>query len=352
MTSPAPLYVAVPGDLQTRTGGYEYDRRMVAMLEASGWDVRWLVLDGSFPRPTAAAIAAARETFALLPDGACVLADGLAFGAFPPQVLDEVARVRCVALVHHPLTLETGLEAAEATAFAQSERQALAVARGVVVTSHATAGLVQALGVSASRIAVVEPGTDAAPIAVGTSAGPVELLCVASVVPRKGHDTLIAAMAHLAPLEWHLRCVGSLDRDHALVDRLRTAVDDAGLSGRVTFEGEADTAQLERVYAGTDLFVFPTRYEGYGMVVAEALARGIPVVSTRTGAIGALLAQGAGVLVEADQPEALAAALAPLLQSRAALEACRTAARQVRVTLPTWAESGARMDAALHRFLS
>ena len=161
------VYVAIPGDLQARTGGYGYDRRIIAGLRGLGWAVEVRRLDDSFPMPTAAARAQAAQVLAAAPDGATVLVDGLALGAMPDEAEREAGRLRLVALVHHPLAAETGLDPALARALEISERRALAAVGAVVVTSRATAARLADYGVAANRITVVEPGTDPAPLARG-----------------------------------------------------------------------------------------------------------------------------------------------------------------------------------------
>ena len=196
----APLYVVIPGDLEARTGGYGYDRRIIAGLRDRGWRIEVRRLDDSFPAPTRAARDHAAQVFAGMPDGAVVLVDGLAFGALPEQVEREGGRLAIVALVHHPLAAETGIDAALAAALEISERRALAAARSVVVTSRATAARLADYGVGADRIAVVEPGTDPAPLARGSivheplsmshQPSDVALLCVATLTPRPPWSSL------------------------------------------------------------------------------------------------------------------------------------------------------------------
>ena len=166
--SPSAVTLVVPGDLETRTGGYGYDREIVAGLRALGWTVDIRRLDDSFPFPTAYARAHAVAELAAVPAGGLVLADGLAFGAMADEAAREAARLRLVGLVHHPLALENGLDAATARAFVESETRALACTRGVVVTSEATARALAPYGIAAEDIAVVVPGTTPGPLARGS----------------------------------------------------------------------------------------------------------------------------------------------------------------------------------------
>ncbi|MFI5179439.1 MAG: glycosyltransferase family 4 protein [Vicinamibacterales bacterium] len=366
------LYFVVPGDLEARTGGYGYDRRIILGLRDLGWTVEVRRLDDSFPLPTPAARAHAGEVLAALPSGSTVLVDGLALGALAAEAERESARLRIVALVHHPLAAETGLDASVARALENSERRALAAARSIVVTSAATASRLAGYGVGANRIAVVEPGTDPAPLARGSASGDrpavdssrpsalshqlsaishqpfeVSLLCVATLTPRKGHELLVSALAALPHRMWRLTCAGSLDRDPATVARVRAQVEAAGLAERVSFTGDLDAAALAVVYERTDLFVLPTFHEGYGMAVAEALARGLPVVSTATGAIADLVGPDAGIVVAPGDLPAFTDALARAIGDAELRAHFAAGARRVRSRLSTWGDAAALMASAL-----
>jgi glycosyltransferase involved in cell wall biosynthesis len=264
------VVLVLPGRLDTPTGGYVYDRRIVNGLRALGWHVDVCSVLGDFPRPSDDALAQAASALSSIPDGLTVLVDGLAGGAMPVVLSAEAARLRLVALLHHPLADETGISKEDAAAFEASERRSLTSMRRVVVTSHATAARVAELfGVAASRIAVVEPGVDRGPLTVGSRSTTFELLCVATISPRKGYDTLIRAVAMIPDRDWHLTVVGSLHLYPQSADQLRNAIRAAGLERRVSLVGEADAATISAYYQRSDLFVLATEYEGYGMVVAE-----------------------------------------------------------------------------------
>lgn len=351
------MTLLVPGDLGTRTGGYGYDREILAGLAGLGWTTSVCALDASFPAPTADARAHAVHTLAALPDDTLVLADGLAFGALDREAADEATRLRFVGLVHHPLALENGVPADRVPALVESERRALACTRGVVVTSHATVRSLAPYGVPADRIAVVLPGTPDLPIARGTRGrdavstdAPVALLSVATLTPRKGHDVLVAALARLAHLPWHLTLAGSVTMHPPTTAAVRAAFDAHGLADRVTFAGDLDEAALRAAYDAADVFVLPTRHEGYGMAIAEAVAAGLPVVATPTGAIPALVDDTSGVIVPIDDVDALTTALAHVIGDDHARIALAAGAARRRDTLPRWADSAIAMNDALRRF--
>ncbi len=312
-----------------------------------GWEVTYRTLDAGFPAPTPAAREQARQVLAAIPDDGLVLVDGLAYGVLPELAEAEGRRLRLVALVHHPLALETGLAPERAVALREAEVRALARARLIMVTSRFTATLLIGWGVPRGRLRVVAPGTDSAPAAQGSGSGPVRLLCVASLTPRKGHDLLLRALAGLRAEPWHLDCVGSLDRNPAWAEGLIRLRDELGLAGRVSFPGALGEEELADRYGGADLFVLPSRFEGYGLVFAEALARGLPILATRAGASGETVPPEAGLLVPADDPAALRQALRRLMADPALRGRLAKGARAAGLCLPTWQDAVAAFAAAL-----
>jgi glycosyltransferase involved in cell wall biosynthesis len=347
----ADLCFAVPGDLATLTGGYGYDRRLIAGLRARGWTIRHLALGPGFPFPEARELSAAARDFAGLAEGSLVLADGLAFGALPEIAAAEGERLRLVALVHHPLADETGLGAAAAAALRESERRALAATRGVIATSATTARrLVEAYGVAPERVAIARPGSDPAPIPERRSSPgePVNLLSVGTLTYRKGHDLLIEALGRLADLPWRCRIVGSADRAPAVADDLRRRIAGHGLQPRILLAGEA--ADLAPFYRAADLFVLASRHEGYGMVLAEAMRQGLPIVATTAGAIPEAVPPGAGILVPPEDVPALAEALRRLICDPALRERYAAGARGAALSLPGWADTTQAVADALRRF--
>lgn len=336
----------IPGDLQRRTGGYEYDRQVAAHLRARGWHLDLVPLDGSFPQPTAAALAHAGQWLSRCPAGTTVLVDGLALGAMPELAAAHAARLDLVALVHHPLALETGLDPADAARLRESERRALAHVRHVIVTSRRTAAALSDYGVSPDRVTVAEPGTERAPLARGSADDVVRLICVATITPRKGHEILCRALGTLKDASWRLVCVGSTSTDEATTRAVRACGSAAGIAERVALVGEAGAAQTAAYYAQSDVFVLATWYEGYGMAVAEAIARGLPVISTPTGAIPEIVGVDAGILVPAGDVDGWIRALRAVFDpvERARLTA---GARRRRDALSTWDDTAAALAQVL-----
>jgi len=336
---------AVPGDLATPTGGYAYDRRIIAELSALAWRIEVVDLGDGFPYPTADTRAAACARLAALPRHPVVI-DGLAFGALPEAAAALRASHRLVALVHHPLALESGLSAADAASLRASERSALVCARHVIATSATVARLLVAdYGVASGRLSVVEPGTDRVSAPPRNREGVVKLLAVGSVIPRKGYDVLVAALARLRHLPWRLVIAGDCGRSPQTSRGFRAEIARLGLTDRISLLGAVASEQMSPLYASADLFVLPSRFEGYGMAYAEAIAHGVPVIGTTAGAIPQTVSADAGVLVAPDDVEALAAELQRLIASPDQRERLAAGARAV--TFPSWSEQAARFARVL-----
>jgi glycosyltransferase involved in cell wall biosynthesis len=341
---------AVPGDLDTPTGGYAYDKRMIAELRELGWRPEVLNLGEGFPRPSALIRAAAQAHLADVPKGRAIVVDGLAFGVMPNEAEALSETHPLIGLVHHPLALETGLTENEAKALRESERRALSFTRGVIVNSTATARALDDYGVPAERITVAPPGTDRAPhMRPNITSTLVSLLAVGSVVPRKGYDLLIEALASLIDLPWQLTIVGDCGRDAATAGRLRNDVERHRLVPRVTIEGAVGPERLSELYAASDLFVLASRYEGFGMAYAEAIAHGLPVIGTTAGAIPETVPPTAGVLIPPDDAAALAAALRRLIESPTERAQLADGARLAAKHLPTWQDSAKLFSQAIER---
>ena len=339
---------AVPGDLTTPTGGYAYDQRMITELERLGWNIDVINLGEGFPQPSQEQFKAAQERLLAVAAGCPIVIDGLAYGVLPEVALKLCLRYPLIALVHHPLALETGLSAAQADEFRVSERAALAAARRVVVTSATTARLLAAdYGVPADHIIVACPGTDSAPAAHGSNDGIVRLLAIGAVVWRKGFDVLIAALATLPDLPWHLTIAGDRSRDPEAAAQLDADIVRFNLSDRIEVLGAVSPERLVELYAGADMFTLTSRFEGYGMAFSEALAHGLPVIGTTAGAIPETVPAGAGVLVAPDDVAALAVALRQAIKNPDERRNMAASARAAAQSLPSWQASAKLFASAL-----
>ncbi|MGQ7846881.1 glycosyltransferase family 4 protein [Granulosicoccus sp. 3-233] len=341
------LYFLIPGDIDTLTGGYRYDRRIIQGLRQLGRPVELITLGESFPFPDARDRAHAQACLAGLPDGALVLIDGLAGGVLAEPLSTQAGRLRLISLVHHPLALETGIDVDTARQLKQEESAALAQVDRIITTSETTALSLRDYRVPDTAIVTVCPGTDSAPLAAGSGTGTPRLLCVATLTQRKGHRVLLDALASLRDLPWNLVCAGSAERDTTVARALFAQTRALALQDRVRFPGEVDEKTLSALYHEADLFVLASFHEGYGMVLDEAIARGLPIVASDAGAMAATVPANAGLLCTAGDTQALAAALRLFLEHPETRSDLQTAAREARSRLRSWSQAAMEFNEAL-----
>jgi len=335
------LLFAIPGALETQSGGYEYDRRLLATLGRAGVEAVHCALPGSFPDPSEADLEASLAAIGrLLQRGDAVLIDGLAFGALPAETLRRIDAA-LIALCHHPLCLETGLSLERATRLRESEAEAFALAARVIVTSpHTGEVLAREFSVPAEKIAVAPPGVDPAPRARG-SPSPPALLAVGALIPRKAFDLLVEALSTLSDLDWRLRIVGSASESPPTAVALRALIAAKGLERRVELTGEIDPSRLARAFDEADLFISASFYEGYGMALAQALARGLPIVTATGGAVAETVPDAASIKVAPGNVEALAAALRRAIGDKSLRARLAEASWGAGQDLPRWEETAA-----------
>ena len=347
------VHVVVPDgidDPARPSGGNTYDRRLCQGLGLLGWSVHEHAVPGDWPRPDAAAFDALTAIVGRIPDDAVVLLDGLVASTAPEVLLPHARRLRLVVLVHMPLGHRPSPDAADDVRM--RECAVLSAAAAVVATSEWTRRRLLGLyPLAADQVHVAQPAVDVADLAAGSVAGGA-LLCVAAVTFDKGHDVLLDALAMICDLSWQCVCVGSLERDPVFADGLRRRLLEARLQDRVSFPGPRTGAELDRSYAAADLMVLASRAETYGMVVAEALARGVPVVATDVGGVTEALGHGAGglapgLLVSPEEPAALGAALRAWLDDPELRGRLRQAARERRESLSPWSTTTSAIAAVL-----
>jgi len=334
----------VLGRLDQLTGGYLYDRHIVEGLRNRGREVEVIEL---MPK-------AAGRAFASIADGTPTIIDGLALPGLEQVIADQRRRLALLALVHHPLAEETGPSNTDAAALVALEALVLPWFRGVLCPSRRTAAAVERYGVSPDRIAIVPPGTAKPPVANRRqSRRPAQaLLCVASVIPRKGHRVLVQALRRLRFLDWSLLCVGSLDRDPPTTRAVRRMISAAHLDRRITLAGEWPPELVTRAYRAADVFVLPSFHEGYGMAYAEAMAHGLPMIATTAGAIPETVPRTAGLLVPPGKATALTRALQQMLVRPGLAARLAAGSRAAGARLPGWPQAIDQWERALNRLLA
>lgn len=348
---PGVVHVVAPAavvDPAEPSGGSTYDRRLCEELARLGRDVR-LHLVGA-RRPVAEDVDAGRlaTTLASCRLGASVVVDGLVATGAPQPVLDHAGRLRLVLLQHSPPV------AGPADPGYDREAAVMTAAAAVVTPSDWCRARVLAVhALDPRRVSTATPGADrASPRRRAAPGDGGELLVVGAVTPGKGQDLVLAALVAAATRDCRVRCVGPLTRDPAFVARLRSGAARAGLGPRFVLAGPLSAPALAAAYDGADLLVVASRAETYGLVVTEALARGLPVLATDVGGVPEALGtdragRPAGALVPADDEAALAAALARWCGDPPWRDELRRRALVRRSTLRSWRSTAERVAGVL-----
>ncbi len=338
----------VPGPITAISGGYGYDRRIVAELRQAGHTVDIVELAGTHPLPDDAARASARAAWAGLAPTTLPLIDGLGLPAF--HGIEGLSRA--IGLIHHPTCLEAGHPTPTAESLRAAEQALFPALAGCIVTSPTTADtLANDFAVLPDRIATVVPGTDPAPRSPGSGGPTTNILAIGTLIPRKGHELLLRALARLFDLDWHLTIAGGApDRIHAA--HLANLAEDLNISQRVRFAGTATGDALETLWHQADIFALATEYEGYGMAIAEALKRGLPLAITKGGAAGALVPTEAGAVCEVGDLVTFSKSLRRVIFDTELRAEMAEAAWQAGQKLPSWQGQGAIFADAVARLAS
>jgi glycosyltransferase involved in cell wall biosynthesis len=340
------IALLVPAPFDTVSGGYIYDRRLVAGLRALGHAVQVIELPGHHPLPDDAATEGARAALGAVPEDARIVVDGLGLPSFAPFA-EALVRRHAVGLIHHPTAQEHGTPGPVRDALRAIEAELFPRLARLVATSPLTARrLPDDFGADPARIGVVEPGTDPAPRSPGSGGDGCAILSLATLIPRKGHDVLIRALATLPDLDWSLTVAGGA-RDAVYAQGLAALAEQLGVAQRVSFPGEVVAEEVEALWAGADIFALASHWEGYGMAVAEALARGLPVAVTAGGALAELVPVAAGVVSPPGDVVSLGKALRRVIFDAGLRAEMAEAAWAAGQKLPRWEDRATAFAAEL-----
>ncbi|MFY9607881.1 MAG: glycosyltransferase family 4 protein [Blastocatellia bacterium] len=343
---PAALFI-VPGDIRRQTGGSLYNRKLAERLSERGLrlemitvpDLPYLagLIAGVIIAPCLLLRLARRNYDVVVEDG----------WAHPTTLLFNLAcrltgGVRLVIIVHQVRWRAT--KPPVRFIVRMVEQVALRCAHLIVAVSHFIAGEVEGLVGKSERIALGRPGSAPLPGSVWergeTEAAPLRLLFVGNCTRLKGLDHLIAALGLLGDIPLRLDVVGDVNVERQYYKRLVRQAKALGVSERITFHGAVSHDHVGNFYSRADIFAFPSLYEGFGIVLAEAMHAGLAIVATRTGAANEIVSEGENALiVPLADSVALAGALRRLATDAALREDFGRRSRQLSHSLPTWKQT-------------
>jgi glycosyltransferase involved in cell wall biosynthesis len=303
------LYFIIPGNIHSLTGGYLYDMKMIRGLEEQGYDVPIIGIDE--PLTCLAAIEGyCRSQFIKLPPGTCVVIDSLVLGLLHKLVREFSDRLNIVGLIHLPVTYNI---LSYKMKLADYEINAMMDASSLIVTGRFMVQLLGDAGIPSEKITIVEPGTERYPRKRTYKKLPTELLCISNYSAIKAQHVLVQALEKIRHMDWSLNLYGNMQRDERYVASLRSYILRKNLEGRILLHDTIPHDQISAAFLQSDLFILPSLFESFGMVLAESLAHGIPVVTTVAGNIPYTVPPAMGVFTERGNADHLAYALNELM---------------------------------------
>lgn len=342
----------ITGSLSRQTGGYLYDRRLIEFLRRQGCRVDVISVGN---------IRVGRSVLSTL----WLLASRI-HRRYEVLLEDELAHpalwlfnrwiraarsTRTIAIVHalRYRMLKVGWRRYLSRTL---ERQMLASVESIVTVSQHLKDELIGLGLKGSCIHVVPPGTILPDASARNppSTHHINLLCVANCLPAKGIHILLEALHRVQDSRLRLTVVGDDHVDPAYTETLRRLLARWRLTSRVRFTGTVPWETIADFYTAADMFVFPSLSEGFGMVLAEAMSFGLPIIATTADAIPELVHHGDnGLLVPPHDAGALATAIAQLASDEELCRRLGQSGRKRAERLPSWEQSAQAIWTLLQR---
>jgi len=277
------VFFLLSGDINSLTGGHLYNRHMVEGLRQKGHGVKVLRLDESTMLTHAIEIKCS-SYFNTLPPGSCVLIDSLVLGNIPGVLKKYSEKLTFIGLIHLPLTYNP-LPGKNRKHIANREVKAMMMTRHLIVTGRFTLRMLMDAGISHEKISLIEPGVENYPRKRYYADLPLGLLCISNYSQIKGQLLLVRALNRLRNNKWTLQMYGDINTEKPYVTRLKSIIANKKLNDRILLHDTIERNNISEAFLASDLFVLPSRFETYGMVLTESLAHGIPVVTTHAGNI-------------------------------------------------------------------
>jgi glycosyltransferase involved in cell wall biosynthesis len=339
------LHFLIPGDINTLTGGYVYDKIIINGLRNLGYGITVHQLGGDFPFPSAENLEHCKRILDSIPNRELVFIDSLAFGPMHMLLKDYQGKNPILPIIHLPLSQNPNYNEESKKLLAEQERRAFDYANSVVAVSWFTKQLIVGYGVNPDNVWVITPGVFRVPRKTEYPGLPENILCVGSFLPGKGQLVLVHALADMQQYAWSLSMYGIPEFDTDYVQSIKKTIDEAGLAKRVLMHKQVSGDELNAAYLRTDLFILPSLFENFSMALNDALIHGIPVITTTAGGIPFSVPKSMGLFISPGSQGELKQAIKELLTNSSLYKHLYRSASQYYKTANTWENS-------IHRFHS
>jgi glycosyltransferase involved in cell wall biosynthesis len=345
------VHFLIPGDINQLTGGYIYNRKMIEGLVSKGHEVEVHNPGSDFPFPGKESLGNCRRIFSSIGRGEPIVIDSLALGPCEKIIVQFAGNNPMVGLIHLPLFMNPSFTQIEKSVFKAQESRAYKKMRFLIAVSMHTRQLIHECGIDNSSIFVVHPQAESPTRKTFYPSLPHNLLCIANYTRNKGHSTLITALAGLKSFDWVLSCYGDQTMEIEYALKLIKEVKELGLDDRISLNGPLQHQSLTEIYLQADLFILPSEYESYPMVLVESLVHGIPVIAAEAGGIPELVPDGTGYFFEPGNAGSLEKVIQKLLTQ---VDLYKSMSRKAAVSYTffrPWKQSIDRFEQILHRNL-
>lgn len=311
------LHFLIPGDINTLTGGYVYDKIIIEGLEKLGYSVTVHQLSNDFPFPSKENLKKCEVVVKNIPTDNPVFIDSLAFGPMHKILLLNRGKNPVIPIMHLPLPKNPNFSKAEQDQFILPEQNALKLAVKIIAVSGFTKQIIMDYGIEASKIEIITPGFSYLPRKASFPDFPEKILCVGSYLPGKGQLLLVKALAKIRHLKWTLTMCGIQDFDPHYFKKIQSEIETEKLGSRIFVNPPVSGESLSKAYLEADLFILPSYFENFSMALNDALYCGIPVITTDGGGIPFSVPHNMSVIVPKGNENELKQAIEKVLTDSA-----------------------------------
>ncbi len=280
-----------PGNINQKTGGYIYENNILKFSKTNKYPINFIELSSNFPNPNIQDIENLHKITHNIKSDNILIFDGLVLEGLHKSI-NILDHFKIIALIHHPLYLEFNGKKSE-----EFFKRAIKIYKKIdyfIVTSHTTKKLLsKTFKIKSSKISIVEPGIEKFKKYKKIPSSKVKLLTCGSIIERKKYDYLINEIKNIDNIQ--LNIVGDVSRENKYANKIKNIINNNNLENKIILHGKISQVKLEKIYSNCDFYISTSKYEGFGMSLANAVLSKLPIISYKTSTIEKTIGK-AGVL--------------------------------------------------------
>jgi len=270
-----------PGNINQKTGGYIYENNILKFSKKNKFPINFIELSANYPNPNIQDIKNLYKITNNIKSDNILIFDGLVLEGLHKSI-NIFDNFKIIALIHHPLYLEYKGKKSE-----DFFKRAFKIYKKIdyfIVTSHNTKKLLsKTFKIKSSKISIVEPGIEKFKKYKKIPSSKVKLLTCGSIIERKKYDYLINEIKNIDNIQ--LNIVGDVSRENKYANKIKNIINNNNLENKVILHGKISQVKLEKIYSNCDFYISTSKYEGFGMSLANAVLSKLPIISYKTSTI-------------------------------------------------------------------